>query len=215
MRKTLFGALAGAALALSAVGAVAQDKPAATETAIFAGGCFWCVESDFDKVPGVLETVSGYAGGHTSNPTYEDVTAGGTGHREVVKIVYDPAKVSYPQLVSYFWRTVDPLDARGQFCDKGESYTTAIYATSPSQLAAANAGKETIEKVLGRPVATVVAPLKLSGFTAAEGYHQDYYQTNALKYKYYRWGCGRDARLEQLWGDAAGKWPPPADAPGS
>ncbi len=215
MRKLIQGAVVGAALILSAAGALAQEKPAATETAIFAGGCFWCVESDFDKVPGVLETVSGYAGGHTRNPTYEDVTAGGTGHREVVKIVYDPATVSYPQLVSYFWRTVDPLDARGQFCDKGESYTTAIYATSPSQLAAANAGKETIEKVLGREVATVVEPLKLSGFTPAEEYHQDYYKRNSLKYQYYRWGCGRDARLEQLWGDAAVKWPPPADAPGS
>lgn len=195
--------------------AAAETPPQRTETAIFAGGCFWCVESDFDKVPGVIETVSGYAGGRTSRPTYESVTAGGTGHREVVKIVYDPAKVSFPQLVGFFWRTIDPLDARGQFCDKGESYTTAIYATSPGQLQAAQAGKAAIETRLGQPVATLVAPLDVAAFTPAEGYHQDYHNTNALKYQYYRWGCGRDARLKTLWGDAAGKWPPPVDVPGS
>lgn len=203
----------GAALILAAFGASAESGPGVTETAIFAGGCFWCVESDFDKVPGVLETVSGYAGGHTENPTYAEVSAGGTGHREVVKVVFDPAKVSFSQLVGYFWRTVDPLDPYGQFCDKGESYTTAIYATSPRQLDTAKAGKARIETVLGRPVATVVASLDVGAFTPAEAYHQNYYQTNSLKYRYYRWGCGRDARLQALWGEDAGKWPPPDEMP--
>jgi len=206
-------ALALAAFAAAGGAAAAQEAPK-TEAAIFAGGCFWCVESDFDKVPGVLETVSGYAGGHAPNPTYKQVSAGGTGHREVVRVTFDPSKVSFPQLVSYFWRAVDPLDAGGQFCDRGESYTTAIYATSPEQLEQARAGKAEAERLLGKPVATLVEPLDPKAFTAAEDYHQNYHQTNSLKYAYYRWGCGRDARLEALWGAAAGKWPPPAQ-PGS
>ncbi|WP_207482224.1 peptide-methionine (S)-S-oxide reductase MsrA [Arenibaculum pallidiluteum] len=194
--------------------ATAQEAPR-TETAILAGGCFWCVESDFDKVPGVLETVSGFAGGHVANPTYRQVTAGGTGHREVVRVTFDPARVSFTQLVSYFWRTIDPVDGGGQFCDRGESYTTAIYATTPAQLEQAQASKAEIERRLGRKIETVVAALDAKEFFPAEAYHQNYHETHSLKYAYYRYACGRDARLEKLWGPAAGKWPPPADQPGS
>ena len=187
----------------------AQDTPlAATESVILAGGCFWCVESDFDKVPGVVETVSGYAGGHTPNPTYKMVSAGGTGHLEVVRITYDPAKVSFGQLISYFWRTVNPTDAGGQFCDRGDSYRTAIFVSSPEQRKLAEDSKAGIEKLLGRPVVTPVIPLDPASFTPAEDYHQDFHNTNNLKYSFYRYRCGRDERLADLWGDAAGKWPP-------
>src|SRR3954452_12973089 len=194
---------AGMAGAASAAG---DSDPAAqkTESVILAGGCFWCVESDFDKVPGVLETVSGYAGGTFPNPTYERHP----GHREVVRITYDPAKVTFPQLVSYFWRTIDPVDGAGQFCDRGDAYTTAIYALSPEQTDQANQRKAQIEGVLGKKVATPVVPLDPAGFTEAEGYHQNYHAINSIKYSFYRYSCGRDARLKQLWGDDAGKWPP-------
>jgi peptide-methionine (S)-S-oxide reductase len=187
-----------------------RASAAEKESVILAGGCFWCVESDFDKVPGVLETVSGYAGGHTPNPTYKAVSAGRTGHREVVRVTYDPAQVSFSQLVSYFWRTVDPLDAGGQFCDRGDSYTTAIFATSPEQAEQAEKSKAQIESVLGQPVVTPVVRLNADAFTPAEDYHQNFHNTNSLKYNFYRYRCGRDARLESLWGDAANKWPPPS-----
>jgi peptide-methionine (S)-S-oxide reductase len=184
--------------------AASAEMAGRTESVILAGGCFWCVESDFDKVPGVLETVSGYAGGTFPNPTYERHP----GHREVVRVTYDPAKVTFPQLVSYFWRTIDPLDGGGQFCDRGEAYTTAIYALSPEQADQANQSKAQIEGVLGKKVATPVIPLDPKGFTQAEGYHQNYHTINSIKYSFYRYSCGRDARLKQLWGDDAGKWPP-------
>ncbi len=180
--------------------------PAKTEVAVFAGGCFWCVESDFDKVPGVVDTVSGYAGGRTKNPDYKSVSAGGTGHLEVVKVTFDPEVVSYRQLVDYFWRTVNPTDAGGQFCDRGESYQTAIFAQDEAQKKAAEESKAALEasKVLKWPVVT---PVRVeTQFWPAEDYHQNYYQVNSLKYKYYRYGCGRDARLKELWGDTAGKF---------
>jgi len=212
----LFAAMAGGAVVAESAAqqtgtgsAMMADQR--TESVILAGGCFWCVESDFDKVPGVLETVSGYAGGRTPNPTYKMVSAGGTGHREVVRVTYDPAKVSFPELAAYFWRTIDPVDGGGQFCDRGESYTTAIYATSPEQAEQAGKSKARIESVLGKPVATPVIQLDPNAFTPAEGYHQNYHNTNSIKYTYYRYSCGRDARLKELWGDAAGKWPPPAE----
>ncbi|WP_211103838.1 peptide-methionine (S)-S-oxide reductase MsrA [Skermanella pratensis] len=202
-------ALALGLLLGATAGCAAQGMPpAATESVILAGGCFWCVESDFDKVPGVVETVSGYAGGHTPNPTYKMVSAGGTGHLEVVRITYDPAKVSFGQLVSYFWRTINPTDAGGQFCDRGDSYRTAIFATSPEQRKLAEDSKAGIERLLGKPVVTPVIPLDPDSFTPAEDYHQDFHNTNNLKYSFYRYRCGRDARLADLWGDAAGKWPP-------
>lgn len=178
---------------------VAQEKA----EAIFAGGCFWCVESDFDKVPGVLKTTSGYTGGTVDNPTYKQVTYGSTGHYEAVRIVYDPEVVSYERLLEVFWRTVDPTDDGGQFCDRGDSYRTAIFATTTKQLEAAKASKAELEASgkLGKPVVTPV--LEAKEFFDAEGYHQNYYKTNPVRYKYYRFSCGRDKRVKSLWGDEA------------
>ncbi|MDP6344563.1 MAG: peptide-methionine (S)-S-oxide reductase MsrA [Alphaproteobacteria bacterium] len=171
--------------------------------AIFAGGCFWCVESDFDGVPGVTRTISGYTGGSLKDPTYRQVTAGGTGHREAVQIFYDPGKVDFEGLLEVFWRSVDPTDKGGQFCDRGDSYQTAIYVTSPEQrrLAEASRNRLRISGLLDRPVVT---PIEDAGpFYPAETYHQDYYRKNPLRYKLYRYGCGRDARVQDLWGEQA------------
>lgn len=171
-----------------------------TEVATFAGGCFWCVESDFDKVEGVLSTVSGFMGGKTENPTYKQVSAGGTGHAEVVQITYDPAKVSYQRLLDVYWRTVDPLDAGGQFCDRGDEYRTEIFTHTPEQQNLAAASKAALDASgrFDRKIATAITAA--SQFTAAEDYHQDYYKKNALQYRFYVTGCGRYARLDQLWG---------------
>ena len=173
------------------------------QVATFAGGCFWCVESDFDHVPGVVRTISGYTGGTTANPTYKQVSAGGTGHLEAVRIFFDPAKVGYTALLEVFWRSVDPTDAGGQFCDRGESYQTAIYANSFDQKRQAEASKLNLEQsaILDAPVVT---PIHAAGpFYPAEAYHQDYYEKNPLRYKFYRYGCGRDARIQALWGGEA------------
>jgi methionine-S-sulfoxide reductase len=175
--------------------------PERTETAVFAGGCFWCTEADFEHVEGVIEAVSGYTGGRTRSPTYEEVSAGGTGHYEAVRVTYDPARVSYEALARRFFRTVDPTDAGGQFCDRGESYRTAIFVADDGQRRLAEAAKAEADAALEAPVVTPVLPL--GSFHEAEGYHQDYYRRNAVRYRYYRWRCGRDARLEQLWGAAA------------
>lgn len=168
--------------------------------AIFAGGCFWCVEADFDKIPGVVETISGFAGGHVANPSYHDVVEGGTGHLEVVKVIYDPNLVTYGTLVEKFWRTVDPIDAGGQFCDRGESYSTAIFYSSEEERALAQASRSALDAsgVLPAKVATKV--LEFSAFWPAETYHQDYYMKNPVRYRFYRAGCGRDQRLAFLWG---------------
>lgn len=194
-----------AALALGLVGGAAAAQTAAapdgTRTAIFAGGCFWCVEADFDKVPGVKKTVSGYTGGTVESPTYRQVTAGNTGHYEAVEITYDPEQVSFEQLVDIFWRTIDPTDDGGQFCDRGDSYRTAIFAADEAQRAAAEQSKAAAEKALGKKIVTPV--VDAAAFWEAEGYHQDYYVKEPLRYNYYRWGCGRDARIEDLWGDEA------------
>ncbi len=179
-----------------AFGAQAQDR----EQAIFAGGCFWCVESDFDKVPGVLETVSGYTGGSLDNPTYEQVTYGNTGHREAVRITYDPSQVSYEELLIAFWHSVDPTDGGGQFCDRGESYQTAIFVDDV-QRQTAEASKAEIAKILDQTIATTIEPAGV--FYPAEDYHQDYYQKNPVRYKYYRWSCGRDQQIESVWGERA------------
>jgi peptide-methionine (S)-S-oxide reductase len=195
------------ALALATVGAVAQTRatgpaPAGSAKATFAGGCFWCVEADFDKVPGVQSTVSGYIGGKVPNPTYEQVSTKDTGHAEAVEIVYDPKVVSYEQLVEYFWRTIDPTTRDRQFCDAGSPYRTAIFVHDATQLAAAKAslGKLEKSKPFKEPIVTEIA---LAGpFYAAEDYHQDYYKKNPVRYKYYRTSCGRDERLRQLWGAA-------------
>lgn len=169
-----------------------------TETAIFAGGCFWCTEADFEKLPGVTSAISGYTGGTVPNPTYEQVSAGGTGHYEAVRIAYDPALVSYDQLVDYYLRTVDPTDPGGQFCDRGPSYRTAIFVAGEVQRRAAEAEKEEVAAELPAQVVTPILPA--SEFYPAEAYHQDYYRKNSLKYRFYRTRCGRDARLQELWG---------------
>ncbi|MCB2054745.1 MAG: peptide-methionine (S)-S-oxide reductase MsrA [Geminicoccaceae bacterium] len=174
-----------------------------TRTAIFAGGCFWCVESDFDEVPGVLETVSGYTGGTTEKPTYRDVTNGGTGHHEAVRITYDPAQVSYEALLTAFWHSVDPTDAGGQFCDRGPSYETAVFVLDEEQRRAAEASKAAAQESLEDPIVTPIEDA--TTFWPAEDYHQGYYEKNPLQYKYYRWSCGRDARIEQVWGKDAFK----------
>lgn len=177
-------------------------QEASRDTAVFAGGCFWCMEPPYDKVEGVVSTISGYAGGHVPNPSYEQVTAGGTGHRESVQVVYDPEEVTYEKLLEIFWRNVDPLDDGGQFCDRGFSYTTAIFAGDEEQ---ARLARESKEKIQERFSETVVTPVvRDASFYPAEEYHQDYYQEHSIRYRFYRWNCGRDARLEELWGDEAG-----------
>ena len=171
--------------------------------AIFAGGCFWCVESDFDKVPGVLSTTSGYIGGRTVNPTYDQVSSKQTGHAEAVQIVFDPAKVSYAQLVEHYWRTIDPTTKDRQFCDAGSPYRTAIFAVDAGQLQTANTSKAALEKSKPFKEAVVTEVVMAGTFYAAEDYHQDYYKKNPVRYNYYRSSCGRDARLKQLWGPQA------------
>ena len=191
----LAGLLLGVALAATAAEPVAKAQ--ATATAVFAGGCFWCMEPPFDKLPGVVATTSGYTGGQKINPTYQEVSAGGTGHIEAVQITYDPKQVSYEKLLEVFWRNVDPLDKGGQFCDRGSTYTTAIFYQSEEQKKLAEQSKATIEKKLGKAVVTTIRPA--ATFYAAEDYHQDYYKNNPLRYKYYRYSCGRDRRLDELW----------------
>jgi peptide-methionine (S)-S-oxide reductase len=176
------------------------DAPVRTETAIFAGGCFWCVEADFDKVDGVLETTSGYIGGRVPNPTYGAVSAGGTGHTEAVKVVFDPARISYAQLLEKFWPTIDPTVKDQQFCDIGSQYRSGIFPLDQKQLKEADASKAARQK--SKPFnAPIVTEITLATtFYPAEDYHQDYYLKNPIRYRYYRTGCGRDARLKDLWG---------------
>ena len=195
--------VAAAILAVPATSNVLAASGDGLATATFAGGCFWCVESDFDAVPGVVETISGYTGGTADNPTYKQVTEGGTGHREAVQIRYDPKQVSYERLLRIFWRSVDPTDGGGQFCDRGESYQTAIFAGSEEERRIAEASKEALEEsmVLDSPVVT---PIETAGeFYPAEDYHQDYYTKNPFRYRYYRFACGRDSRVQQVWGRQA------------
>ncbi|MFN3910582.1 peptide-methionine (S)-S-oxide reductase MsrA [Hyphomonas sp.] len=177
-----------------------QDPPARVATAVFAGGCFWCVEADFDKVEGVIETVSGYTGGTVEKPTYKQVTRGDTGHYEAVKVTYDPSKVTYDELASYFIRHIDPTDAKGQFCDKGSSYRSAIFVSGQGERQSAETTLTDAGQQLGKKVATQILPA--ATFWPAEDYHQDYYIRSAVKYDFYRSACGRDARLEELWGKA-------------
>ena len=197
----LFAAIVIGGITAGAAGAIARE--AGTAIATFAGGCFWCVESDFDHVPGVLKTVSGYTGGQTVNPTYRQVTAGGTGHREAVQITFDPSKVSYAELLEIFWRSVDPTDAGGQFCDRGQSYETAIFANSANQRRLAALSKRQIDEsdILKKKIVT---PIEDAGpFYAAEDYHQDYYKKSPLRYRFYRFRCGRDAQVKDVWDDQA------------
>jgi len=187
--------------------ALAADSPAAmgtaddpAATAIFAGGCFWCLEADFDKVPGVLSSTSGYTGGKLANPTYEQVSAGGSGHIESVLVRFDPAQTSYAKLLEVFWPNIDPLTATGQFCDIGSQYRSAIFYRSPAQQRLAEASKAELQASgrLAKPIVTEILPA--GTFYPAEEYHQDYYRKNPLRYHFYRSRCGRDARLEELWG---------------
>jgi peptide methionine sulfoxide reductase msrA/msrB len=170
-------------------------------TATFAGGCFWCVESDFEKVPGVVEVLSGYTGGHTMNPTYEEVSAGGTGYVEAVQVIYDPGRVSYKDLLDYFWHHVDPTDPGGQFVDRGSQYRSVIFYHDAEQKRLAEASKTALEKSgrFHKPIVTEIVPF--TKFYKAEDYHQDYYKKNPLRYKFYRWNSGRDQFLKEAWGD--------------
>jgi methionine-S-sulfoxide reductase len=179
------------------------NAPENLQIATFAGGCFWCVESDFDNVPGVVRTVSGYTGGHLENPTYKQVTAGGTGHREAVQIYFDPQQIEYADLLEIFWRSVDPTDSGGQFCDRGESYTTAVFTDGEEQRRLAEASKASLDGAdkLGLPIVTSIEPA--GPFYEAEDYHQDYYLNNPVRYRFYRLTCGRDAQIEALWGSEA------------
>ncbi len=200
-------ALAAAALC------IATAAQAETRTAVVAGGCFWCVEADFESVRGVVEAVSGFTGGTVANPTYKQVVRGGTGHYEAVEITYDDSKISYGQLLDLFFRSVDPTDAGGQFCDRGQSYATAIFVSDPGERAAAEQAKAKAEAALGKNIVTPI--LEAGSFYKAEDYHQDYYKQNDLvltrfgpkskasAYKTYRKACGRDQRIRQLWGDDA------------
>ncbi|WP_232834740.1 peptide-methionine (S)-S-oxide reductase MsrA [Rhodoferax ferrireducens] len=188
----------------STTGAAPVAAPAVTAKAVFAGGCFWCVESDFDKIPGVISTTSGYTGGQTVKPSYEQVSSHTTGHAEAVEVVFDPARVSYQRLVEYFWHTIDPTVKDRQFCDIGSPYRTAIFAQDAEQLKTAQASRAALEKSkpFKEPIVTEI--VLANAFYPAEEYHQNYYKKNPIRYKYYRSSCGRDARLKQLWGEQAG-----------
>jgi len=181
----------------------ATEPPASggkLEKATFAGGCFWCMEHPFDELQGVVSVTSGYTGGHTKNPTYEDVSSGSTGHAEAVQVVYDPAKISYAKLLDVFWHNIDPTDPNGQFCDVGTQYRSAIFYHGESQRKEAEESLRELERTKPFPgkIATLIVPA--SEFWPAEEYHQHYYRKNPLRYRFYRTGCGRDARLRQLWG---------------
>ena len=190
--------LAACALLLFTASASAETKSA---TAIFAGGCFWCIEADFEKLPGVIAVESGYIGGTLPNPTYEQVSKGGTGHTEAVRVSYDAARVSYETLLDYFWRNIDPTVKDRQFCDVGSQYRSGIYFQSEAEGKLARASREALEKS-GR-FARIYTEIEAAGvFYPAEEYHQDYYKKNPIRYRYYRNGCGRDARIKSLWGAA-------------
>jgi peptide-methionine (S)-S-oxide reductase len=189
------------ALWLILVGSAAGQgtSPQKPAIATFAGGCFWCVEADFDKVEGVLSTMSGYIGGRTANPTYEEVVKGGTGHAEAVAIAFDSAKVSYQKLLDVFWHNIDPLAKNRQFCDRGEQYRSAIFYHDDAQRRLAESSKAAVQARFGeQTVQTQIVPA--GTFYNAEEYHQDYYLKNPIRYNFYRFNCGRDARLEELWG---------------
>ena len=186
-------------------GLLGGNVAAQTKEAVFAGGCFWCLEGPFDALPGVLETQSGYTGGQTPNPTYEQVSSGTSGHLEAMRVVYDPEQIDFEKLLDVFWRNIDPTDPGGQFCDRGPQYRSAIFFGDETEEAAALASKARVEENRGFTVATEILPR--TAFFAAEEYHQDYYRKNPLRYRFYRQGCGRDLRLRQLWGAPAEQKP--------
>ncbi len=193
-----------AALALTCAGAApAPAAPPGMAVATFAGGCFWCMQPPFDSLPGVVATYAGYTGGRTANPTYEEVSSGATGHAESVEVIYDPKQVSYEKLLDVFWTNIDPTVKDRQFCDGGTQYRTAIFYHDEAQRKAAEASKAALER--NKPFkGPIVTPIEMAGpFYLAEDYHQEYYQKNPLRYRLYRGGCGRDARLKELWGERA------------
>ncbi len=178
----------------------APDPPEGKAVAYFAGGCFWCMERPFEVLEGVESVLSGYTDGEQPHPTYRQVSSGDTGHAEAVRVLYDPAVISYERLLEIFWHNVDPTDAGGQFCDRGNQYRTGIYPVDAEQRAAAEASKAAIAEQLGEPVVTEISDA--TTFWVAEDYHQNYYQTHPIRYRQYRTGCGRDRRLVELWGDS-------------
>ncbi|MBA3272203.1 MAG: peptide-methionine (S)-S-oxide reductase MsrA [Acidobacteria bacterium] len=201
-RSARSAALLALCLAFGTAHTFGQPKgaSAASATATFAGGCFWCMEPPFDALDGVISTTSGYIGGETKSPTYEQVSGGQTGHTEALQIVYDPAKVTYARLLEVFWRNVDAVDGGGQFCDRGPQYRPAIFHHSEEQKQMADTSKQRIAAQLGRPIPVQI--VAADTFYKAEEYHQDYYKKNPARYKFYKWNCGRDQRLEKLWGKA-------------
>jgi peptide-methionine (S)-S-oxide reductase len=204
IRKILFAIALALAPAVASGEQLPPPNGKVVAMATFAGGCFWCMEPPFDKIPGVISTTSGYTGGKTENPTYEQVSSGGTGHAEAVQVIYDPAKVTYAQLLAVFWRNIDPHDAGGQFCDRGTQYRTAIFVHNDAQRKEAEESKRALEASgrLKQPIVTAI--LTATRFYPAEDYHQDYYRKNPVRYKFYRANCGRDARLREVWGAEAG-----------
>ncbi|MDO9387608.1 MAG: peptide-methionine (S)-S-oxide reductase MsrA [Thiobacillus sp.] len=197
MKDRLFTVFLLAALAMPGMASAALAK------ATFAGGCFWCMEPPYDKLDGVVSTTSGYIGGHTKNPTYEAVSAGGTGHAEAVEITYDPARIGYAKLLQVFWRNIDPTVHNRQFCDIGDPYRSAIFYHDAEQRQLAEQSKAALDKTKPFPQPIVTEIVAAGVFTPAEAYHQDYYLKNPVRYKFYRHRCGRDQRLEELWGKAS------------
>ncbi len=181
----------------------AKEENIKYKTAYIAGGCFWCMESDYEKIEGIKEVFSGYMGGHTKNPTYEQSSSGKTGHREAVKIVYNSNKISYKNIVDKFWHLIDMFDEEGQFCDKGFQYSSAIFVTSKDQRKIAEESKKKAQKSFKEKIVTPI--INENVFYNAEGYHQDYYKHNPVRYKYYRYNCGRDQRIKNIWADIDSK----------
>jgi peptide-methionine (S)-S-oxide reductase len=189
---------------LLALGGPVAPALAATEEAVLAGGCFWCLEHDLEGLPGVIDVVSGYSGGKGANPTYKQVSAGGSGHQEVVRVRFDTTQIRYDTLLRAYWRNIDPFDGGGQFCDRGDSYRPVIFTTSANQAVEARNSLVAAARELGRPAAAIKVSIRpLSRFWPAEGYHQNYAKRNGVKYNYYRWSCGRDRRLDAVWGRRA------------
>ena len=199
MIQILLSMVVGALLLVSPASVLAEEQ-----SAVLAGGCFWCMESDLEKLPGVISVESGYSGGSVSEPTYNQVSAETTGHQEVVEVLFDSEKISYPKLLQSYWRNVDPLDGAGQFCDRGDSYRPVIFTGDDQQTREALASQSAAAKELGVSESALKVEIKpLEKFWPAEDYHQNFAELNSVKYKYYRWACGRDKRLDEVWGDLA------------
>jgi peptide-methionine (S)-S-oxide reductase len=198
VRAVCMGLLLATGIAAFADDPIEANAQPTAAVAVFAGGCFWCMEHPFDELVGVISTTSGYTGGRASNPTYKEVSAGGTGHAESVQVTYDPSKISYEKLLDVFWHNIDPLAVDQQFCDEGSQYRSAIFYSTPEQQTLAEASKQKVQEEFDKPVATQI--VAAGRFYPAEEYHQDYYRKNPIRYKFYRLKCGRDQRLQQLWG---------------